>query len=182
MTNREVVKFNGAPVTLSLAHASGKPGTNDRGKFFTYGVEGNRVFFASPMLDQAIQAQKPGKGTKLSICRQGEDDWKVERLDPPAEQPKTCNQAITQPAVMADLARTADRPNTIVIPTQVQYGHAFADFLILAADAVRTAERNSPTGSVRFDNRDVAAIATTMWIAAEREGFLTWNGAAQGGR
>ena len=39
-----------------------------------------------------------------------------------------------------------------------------------------------PSGSVRYDNRDVAAIATTMFIAADRAGFLTWNGAPQGGR
>jgi len=172
---REIVKFNGAPVVVTLTFAKGKPASNEHGDFFTYSAEGNRVFFANAALNSAIQGQTPEKGTRLSISR-SEAGWDVRRVDPPAEQPGT------PPSPVAPRAAMHTPGDDSSVPTQVQYGAAFADFLILAADAVRSAERNSPAGSVRFDNRDVAAIATTMWIAAQKQGFLTWNGAAQGGR
>jgi hypothetical protein len=67
------------------------------------------------------------------------------------------------------------------IPQKRQYADAFALFLVDAGRATLAAERAlaGEGGSVRFDSRDLAAIATSMFIAADKNGFLTWDG---GGR
>ncbi len=170
--NREVIKFNGRPVTVALAFPKGKPGSNERGQYVTYAVEGNKVFFASIALHLAIQHHEPGKGTLLSIARKGADGWMVKRIDPPAEQPETCERPAAQ--------QTGSATVNSIPPEKVPYGVAFANFLTMACQAVQAAEKSSPSGSVRYDNRDVAAIATTMFIAADKAGWLTYGG-PQGG-
>jgi hypothetical protein len=67
------------------------------------------------------------------------------------------------------------------LPTKRQYAEAFAAFLIDAGRATRSAEiaLGSDGGSVRFDSRDLAAIATSMFIAADKAGYLTWDGGAR---
>ena len=62
-------------------------------------------------------------------------------------------------------------------PTKQQYGDAMAEFLVLAGRAARKAETilGKEEGSVRFDSRDIAAFATTCFIAAENRGLLTWS-------
>lgn len=64
------------------------------------------------------------------------------------------------------------------IPTKRQYADAFALFLVDAGRATLAAERAlaGEGGSVRFDSRDLAAIATSMFIAADKSGYLTWDG------
>lgn len=167
---REIVKLNGTATEVELVYAQGKEGRNDNGPFHTYTLAGGKIMFAKPELNAAIQSMSPHKGMRLSIQLGAGNQWDVRRVDPPASEPAP------------EASRTPVHRQAEPVPAQVQYGQAFGDFLILATDAVRSAERNSPAGSVRFDNRDVAAIATSMWIAADRAGFLTWNGAAQGGR
>jgi hypothetical protein len=62
-----------------------------------------------------------------------------------------------------------------------QYADAFALFLVDAGRATLAAERAlaGEGGSVRFDSRDLAAIATSIFIAADKAGFLAWDGGAQ---
>jgi hypothetical protein len=62
-------------------------------------------------------------------------------------------------------------------PIKATYGAAMAEFLLIAGRATRAAEvtLGAEGGSVRFDSRDVAALATTMMIAAERAGWITWK-------
>jgi hypothetical protein len=71
-------------------------------------------------------------------------------------------------------ARTVATPKAP--PTKVPFEEAFAEFLVLAGRATRQAEQilGGEGGSVRFDSRDVAAIATTMFIAARENTF--WGG------
>lgn len=74
----------------------------------------------------------------------------------------------------------APAPQVRQIPTKRQYDDAFAIFLVDAGRATIAAERAlSGEGSVRFDSRDIAAIATSMFIAADKAGYLTWDGGAQ---
>ncbi len=63
------------------------------------------------------------------------------------------------------------------VPMKAGFGDAFQEFLILAGRATRAAEvqLGQEGGSVRFDSRDVAAIATTMFIQAATSGWLTWK-------
>jgi hypothetical protein len=64
-----------------------------------------------------------------------------------------------------------------VPPIKPQYGDALAEFLETAQIAVKAAETKATAAgfSIRYDNRDVAALATTMFIQAAREGFLQWR-------
>jgi hypothetical protein len=64
-------------------------------------------------------------------------------------------------------------------PTKVQYGDAFAQFLILARDAVLQDGLVKGSGSA-FGSADAMAtaitkLATSMFIAADRSGWLTWT-------
>jgi hypothetical protein len=72
-------------------------------------------------------------------------------------------------------------PGPAQIPTKRQYADAFALFLVDAGRATRSAELalGGEGGSVRFDNRDVAAIATSMFIQAAKDGFLVWDGGSK---
>lgn len=67
------------------------------------------------------------------------------------------------------------------IPQKRQFADAFALFLVDAGRATRAAEiaLAGEGGSVRFDSRDLAAIATSMFIAADKAGYLSWDGGAQ---
>jgi hypothetical protein len=193
---REVVKFNGKPEEVTLKYATGREGSNDHGEYFMYSLVDNRILFATPVLNGKIQDLRPRNGERLQIQLMPNKQWEVRRVDPPESQPRIAPFAGPRAVAMSpSQGPQQEDPNTkrelmtrlgdvLVngIPEKVQYGIAFANFLILAADAVRVAERNSPAGSVRFDNRDVAAIATSMFIAADKAGYLTWNGASQGGR
>jgi len=75
----------------------------------------------------------------------------------------------------------APAPAVRQIPTKRQFADAFALFLVDAGRATRAAEiaLGADGGSVRFDSRDVAAIATSMFIEAAKQGFVTWNGGDQ---
>jgi len=75
----------------------------------------------------------------------------------------------------------APAPAVRQIPTKRQFADAFALFLVDAGRATMAAERAlaGEGGSVRFDSRDLAAIATSMFIAADKNGYLTWDGGQQ---
>lgn len=62
-------------------------------------------------------------------------------------------------------------------PIKPTYGEAMAEFLLLAGRATRQTEKvlGAEGGSVRFDSRDVAALATTLFIQAAREGFVQFK-------
>jgi len=69
-----------------------------------------------------------------------------------------------------------------VPPMQAQFGDAMQEFLILAGRATRNAELalGADGASIRFDSRDIAATATSMFIEAGKHGWLTWRpGAAR---
>lgn len=62
-------------------------------------------------------------------------------------------------------------------PIKPTYGEAMAEFLLLAGRATRQTENvlGAEGGSVRFDSRDVAALATTLFIQAAKEGFVQFK-------
>ena len=62
-------------------------------------------------------------------------------------------------------------------PLKAGFGDAMQEFLLMAGRATKEAERilGAEGGSVRFDSRDVAALATSMFIASERAGWLVWK-------
>ena len=62
-------------------------------------------------------------------------------------------------------------------PVKATYQAAMTEFLLIAGRAAKQAETKlgAEGGSVRFDNHDVAALATAMLQQAAREGCLTWR-------
>jgi len=62
-------------------------------------------------------------------------------------------------------------------PMQVQFGDALQEFLVLAGRASHNAEviLGTDGASVRFDSRDIAATATSMFIEAARRGSIIWT-------
>jgi hypothetical protein len=64
------------------------------------------------------------------------------------------------------------------VPTKVPMDRAMLEFLLIAGRQTKAAEQQlgSEGGSVRFDNRDVAALATTLLIQSFNAGWVTWGG------
>ncbi len=90
-TMREKVDFEkNRPVEIALAYATGKPGESPTSgePYFMYTTTDDRVFFASPTLNQKIQALVPSSYERLSIClcngrsTGGKNQWDVRRVDP----------------------------------------------------------------------------------------------------
>ncbi len=71
--------------------------------------------------------------------------------------------------------------NVRTIPTKRQFGDAFESFLMDAARAVKRAEtRLAEEGiCVQFGPDASKSMATTMFIEAAKQGFVTWNGGQQ---
>lgn len=78
--------------------------------------------------------------------------------------------------VYGNPAPAAARP-AIAPPLKPTYGEAMAQFLLMAGRAVRQTETTlgAEGAAVKFDSRDVAALATTLFIQAAREGFIQFK-------
>jgi hypothetical protein len=63
------------------------------------------------------------------------------------------------------------------VPIKPSYQRAMTAFLIIAGRSAKAAEvtLGAEGGSVRFDSRDVAALATTLMIQAMRDGRIQWK-------
>jgi hypothetical protein len=61
---------------------------------------------------------------------------------------------------------------------KVPIDKAMVLFLLIAGRATRDVEKTlgAEGGSVRFDSRDIAALATTLLIRSFDRGWITWNG------
>ncbi|GAC1511503.1 MAG: hypothetical protein NVS1B6_18010 [Steroidobacteraceae bacterium] len=179
------------PQTIALNFPNGKRVKSEYNEYeVLYSTVDGRALFANPTLDDKIQALDPKRGEALTICLReiklpGEKprkEWQVSRA---TEQPEQASLPQPTPAPAAPNAvptnmnqstnaNGAQRQNRAP-PTKLPMDRALADFLIAAGRATREAERvlAAEGGSVRFDNRDVAATATALFIAYHRDGWLT---------
>lgn len=85
--------------------------------------------------------------------------------------PKAANGSLYAVPVSSNGGSVSPKPANV---SKQPYGLAFARFLIEAGRAAHQAETElgSEGASVRFDSRDIAAIATTMFIGANDRGCL----------
>jgi hypothetical protein len=93
-------------------------------------------------------------------------------ISDPAPRPPAPPPPVTQaPAANGNGHKPA------AVPVKATYGAAMTEFLLLAGRATREVEKilGAEGGSVRFDSRDVCALATTLVIQAAREGFLVYK-------
>lgn len=91
------------------------------------------------------------------------------RMDlPPAQQP--LSTGTHGPVAMPHRPPAAS-------PVKANYAEAMQEFLLMAGRATRQAELvlGGEGGSVRFDSRDIAALATSMFIASDKAGYITWR-------
>jgi hypothetical protein len=71
----------------------------------------------------------------------------------------------------------APQPIPVAKPSKIEYEEAMGSFLVIAGRAAKRAESvlGKEQAAVRFNSRDIAAFATTCFIAAEQRGLLTWT-------
>ena len=181
------------PETIALKFPEGKTiidGWNHEKVMFT--LEDNRVMFVKPDVAQRIRLLDVNPGQTFSICKgkKGRRDQFDLWLSTETEKAKALDEApdierqLRESLVLAQARRAPAEPLTPhevtaepLSPPQHSkhlYGSAFARFLIEAGRAAHQAETElgSEGASVRFDSRDIAAIATTMFIGANDRGCL----------
>lgn len=101
----------------------------------------------------------------------------VEKDKPQAAAPAPATPPPARPATPPPMPHANGNGVAKLPPTKATYGAAMAEFLLIAGRATRDVEvkLGAEGGSVRFDSRDVAALATTMMIQAAREGWIVWK-------
>jgi hypothetical protein len=131
-------------------------------------------------------------------------EWQVKRVDPPAEPPAapTAPQAAKPVGAAAQPVTPAgvqSQPNTNIngtappvngngttranaaVPLKATFATAAEEFMITAIEAARRAEEYAAghNCSVRFTSEDIQGLASTLFIQAAREGWLTWRPGGQ---
>jgi hypothetical protein len=181
----EKIQFEtNVPVTCALKYADGKRVDSDYNEYEVYysTVDG-RCFYAGPFLAEKIAALGLTAREEFTICKKevrngggkARIEWQVSRQV--GEQPGSASVAPVEatqknsPAPNGPIIRSQDNP-----PVKIPMDRAMTAFLVLAGRATRDAEKTlgAEGGSVRFDSRDVCALATTCFIQAARAGWLTW--------
>jgi len=198
-----ILKFEvNKPETISLMFPEGK---NIINKFDTeqvmFTLTDGRIMFVTPDVAQRIRLLdvKPGQSFIMKKWKKGRaNHWDL-WLSTETEKAKAAEEAPTLEAQLRDslvLAEARKNVNakleaagipssgpvlvTTPKPAKLGYGPAFARFLIASGRAAHEAETTlgAEECSVRFDSRDIAAIATTMFIAANDRGLLEPGAAA----
>ncbi len=135
-------------------------------------------------------------------------EWQVKRVDPAAEAPAPQPAAPTAPkaakpegaaAQPGTPAGVQSQPSTsgngtappvngngtaranAAVPLKATFATAAEEFMITAIEAARRAEEYAASHncSVRFTSEDIQGLASTLFIQAAREGWLTWRPGGQ---
>ena len=183
----EYIKFQpNIPETVALRYATGKRVTSIYKPYqVQYSFTDGRGTYADPELHVEIEALAPKAGEPFTICKQVNHSlgqsrvtWKVERIDktrspqrpadphPPAAAATNNNNAQEAPPRHRQTTQGQSRD----IPTKLPIDDAVRTFLIVAGRAKQEAERvlGFPVDQVVQD------LATTLFIHAGHEGWLTW--------
>lgn len=196
------------PVEVALQFQTGKNVEGQYGPQTMFSLEGNKVMYLDAGPAKMVETLAPRVGEPFLIVKKvsgykGErPGWDVylrsERAESQLEatlrdsivqnEGRKAAQSAASPVPVSTAAPrgtgthgpvAAPAPAVRQIPTKRQFADAFALFLVDAGRATMAAERAlAGEGSVRFDSRDIAAIATSMFIAADKNGYLTWDGGA----
>jgi hypothetical protein len=131
-------------------------------------------------------------------------EWQVKRVDPPPEPPAprpaapTAPQATkpegaaAQPVTPAGVqsqstnngegsAPAINGSGTVkanaAAPSKASFAAAAEEFMVTAIEAARKAEEYAASHncSIRFTSEDIQGLASTLFIQAAREGWLTWR-------
>lgn len=187
---REKVTFEiNVPQVLALdpQFPKGKPVEGRYGDQVMFYLTQNRVAYLEPEVAEQIQALNIQPGEEFVVVkRQVRDgnrrwlEWKVERLEaePVNGKPQPVNgkpqtPANGKPAGIGPMSEITHAQEA----AKVDYATALTAFLIIALQAAQKAEQWAAANncSVRFTSQDVQGLASTLFIQAAREGWLTWR-------
>ena len=126
--------------------------------------------WTSPVLPAAQRQQIDGS------IRQVQERKAAAIADRPAAA-AVATQPVPQPQGTGTYGPVAVPQRLAAPPEKATYQAAMREFLLIAGRAAKQAETTlgAEGGSVRFDNHDVAALATAMLHHAAREGCLSWR-------
>ena len=197
--SKEKVEFpTNAAVSVALAYAEGKKVEGRYGDQFYFTLVDDRCMYVPPFVADQIAQLGIRPGDEFTITKAERKngtrrhiEWLVDPSSdaaeppaqsappteahthvPPAERETTRTNGSGAPRASNGSTAAAAKPDP---PQKAPFDRALVEFLLIASDAARYAEENAGGATVRFDNRDVAALATTMFIQAAREGWLTWK-------
>lgn len=177
----EKVQFpTNTPVTLALKYATGKPSISqiDGSEQIRYTTVDDRVFYAYPALAAKIDALNLRAGeefviAKMEIPQEGQRpriEWQVNRPEQASRPAPAQRAGSTLISETSGPQQNTNRP----VPVQIPMDQAMTLLLIAAGRSTAEAEKalGQSGASIRFDSRDVAALATTMLIHSAKEGWL----------
>jgi hypothetical protein len=196
---KEKVDFpTNTAICVALAYAEGKKVEGRYGDQYYFTLADDRCMYVPPVVAEQIAqlAIRPGQEFTITKAERKNGtrryiEWLVDASSDAAEPPVETAPPAGAHAAGARAAAPATRPNgggpprapnggTAAAaapdpPQKAPFDRAMVEFLLIASDATRYVEEDAGGATVRFDNRDVAALATTMFIQAAREGWLTWR-------
>jgi len=162
---------------VTLKFASGKEVQGQFGTQFLHQLaDGNRVYL-SPVAEQQLADLGVRDGEPVEICKREtwngdrrQIEWQVVRV-----QPEQLDSNVTAPeATPSDSVDHRLEPADI--PNKPPMDRAMTMYLIMAGRSTREAEQllGAEGGAVRFDSRDITALATTFLIQSFKEGWLSY--------
>jgi len=171
-----------------------------------YSLADGRVMYVPLHVGERIRELQIGPNQRFSLVkaevktgnRRG-IQWQVKRVDPAPEAPAPRPAAPTAPKAAKPEAAAAQpgtpagvqsQPGTsgngttkanAAVPLKTSFATAAEEFMITAIEAARRAEEYAAghNCSVRFTSEDIQGLASTLFIQAAREGWLTWRPGGQ---
>ena len=171
-----------------------------------YSLADGRVMYVPLQVGERICELQIGPNQRFSLVkaevktgnRRG-IQWQVKRVDPAPEAPAPQPAAPTAPkaakpegaaAQPGTPAGVQSQPSTsgngtaranAAVPLKASFATAAEEFMITAIEAARRAEEYAASHncSVRFTSEDIQGLASTLFIQAAREGWLTWRPGGQ---
>ena len=165
------------PQRVTLKYAQGKEVEGQFGIQFLHGLLPEGQTYLSPVVEQKLAELEIRDGETVEICkrevREGNrkrTEWQVERVE---GQKGSAPQPLRS---SPDVSRQVENQQVQDIPSKLSMDRAMTMFLIAAGRSTREAEQvlGQEGGSVRFDSRDVCALATTCMIQAFKTGWAGW--------
>lgn len=165
-----ILKFEtNLPQVIRLKSAQGAEKEGQYGIQYMHSLLPEGVVYLQPIVEKKLQDLGVKDGDSVEICKKEvREEGKKPRIE----------WAVSK--VEAETSSTTAKPNgngsahsastNPAIPMQIPMDTALSMYLIAAGRATREAEQvlGKEGGAVRFDSRDIAALATTMFIASAK--------------
>jgi hypothetical protein len=172
------------PQRVTLKFAEGREVEGQFGaQFLPSLLPEGQVYFA-PVVEDKLRELAVKDGEAIEVCKREvrgdgnrkRTEWQVNRIGQPSS-PAAPAPSVPEPSA----PRNHNAPGGAArlpqdIPLAIPMDRAMTMFLIAAGRSTREAEQvlGSQGGSVRFDSRDIASLATTCLIHSFNRGWVSW--------